>query len=252
MQTRGAVPVVDIAPFRSGPFEAARPVVDQVRAALETIGFFVITGHGISPDLQARTLDVGSEFFDLSEEEKLRYCDVPNTFLGYNPLGAERVAYAHHDESAPDLKANYTVGRIDVDREDPYYRSDAGRQWFPPNIWPERPARFRETMAAYGEAGERLAQTLMELFARALDLSPDFFAKKIDKCMTYLRVLDYPALAGPARHNQFRIGPHSDYGTLTLVTADGPGLDKGCIEKRCLRRITERRGHQTRFPTALG
>ncbi len=220
----GIVPVVDLEAFRNdASTDAARRVVDEVRDALETIGFFVVTGHGIPASLQDRTLAVGRAFFDLSEPDKLRCCDDQN-FLGYNPLGAERVAYAHHDESGPDLKANFTAGRIGIDRSDPYFDCEAGRQWFPPNLWPERPEEFRETLAEYAQAGERLAHTLMELFARALELEPGYFRDKVEKCMTYLRVLDYPALPDVPQPNQYRIGPHSDYGTLTLVTADGPGL----------------------------
>ena len=231
MRSSDTVPVIDINPFRvantpgaPGAAEGRQAVIDQVRQALETIGFFVITGHGLAPDLQARTLRVAREFFDLPEDEKLRYCQVPRSFMGYNPVGAERVAYAHHDESAPDLKANFTMGRMDVDERDPYYGCETGRQMFQPNIWPVRPARFRSVLTEYSAAGEALALCLMEIFALALELPQDYFANKIDKSMNFLRVLDYPALSQPPRPRQFRIGPHSDYGTLTLVTADGPGL----------------------------
>jgi len=231
MHSSDAVPVIDVSPFRVGNTpgsprvaESRRAVIDQVRQALETIGFFVITGHGLAPDLQARTLGVAREFFDLPEDEKLRYCQVPHSFMGYNPVGAERVAYAHHDESAPDLKANFTMGRVDIDERDPYYSCETGRRMFQPNIWPVRPARFRSVLTEYAVAGEQLALTLTEIFALALDLPQDYFADKLDKSLYFLRVLDYPPLTTSPRPKQFRIGPHSDYGTLTLVTADGPGL----------------------------
>ena len=231
MHSSDTVPVIDVSPFRVGATPGApgaaedrQAVIDQVRQALETIGFFVITGHGLAPALQARTLSVAREFFDLPEDEKLRYCQVPHSFMGYNPVGAERVAYAHHDESAPDLKANFTMGRVDIDEGDPYYSCETGRRMFQPNIWPGRPTRFRSVLTEYAVAGEQLALTLTEIFALALDLPQDYFADKLDKSLYFLRVLDYPPLTTPPRPKQFRIGPHSDYGTLTLVTADGPGL----------------------------
>ena len=231
MHSSDTVPVIDISPFRVGATPGApraaedrQAVIDQVRQALETIGFFVITGHGLAPDLQARTLRVAREFFALPEDEKLRYCEVPRSFMGYNPVGAERVAYAHHDESAPDLKANFTMGRVDIDEGDPYYSCETGRRMFQPNIWPVRPAPFRSILTEYAVAGEQLALTLTELFALALDFPQDYFADKLNKSLYFLRVLDYPPLTTSPRPKQFRIGPHSDYGTLTLVTADGPGL----------------------------
>lgn len=224
MPSSHAVPVIDIAPFRAGTSQGMQAVIQEVSHALETIGFFVITGHGLPSDLQARTLQTAREFFDLSEDEKLRYSNVPTTFMGYNPLGAERVAYAHNDDSAPDLKTNFTMGRMDINPTDPYYNSDIGRQMYQANIWPERPAEFQSILTQYSHAGEQLALTIMELFALAVGLPRDYFAGKVEKSMNYLRVLDYPALLTPSRPNQFRIGPHSDYGTLTLVTSDGPGL----------------------------
>jgi isopenicillin N synthase-like dioxygenase len=39
-----------------------------------------------------------------------------------------------------------------------------------------------------------------------------------------MRVLDYPAVTSTPLPGQLRIGAYTDYGTLTLVTADRPGL----------------------------
>ena len=219
-----SVPIIDVAPFLANDPIGTKEIIRQVTRALEHIGFLVLTGHGIDPELQDHTLQVAQAFFDLPEEEKLRYHNVPGTFMGYNPLAAERVAYSHGIETAPDLKANFTVGQPLPDERDPYYISPSGRQMFQPNVWPARPVEFRSTLTAYYGAAERLAETLMELFALALELPRGYFADKIDKAVGFLRVLDYPALPTPPHPNQFRIGPHSDYGSLTLVTADGPGL----------------------------
>jgi isopenicillin N synthase-like dioxygenase len=45
------VPVIDIAPYRSGNRAAARRVADRVGEACRDIGFLVIAGHGIDPAL---------------------------------------------------------------------------------------------------------------------------------------------------------------------------------------------------------
>jgi isopenicillin N synthase-like dioxygenase len=224
MNSLYSVPVIDVAPFLANDQVETKKIIQQVNRALERIGFLVLTGHGIDPELQDRTLQVAQAFFDLPEDEKLRYHNVPGTFMGYNPLAAERVAYSHGIETAPDLKANYTLEPLVIDERDPYYTSPTGRQMFQPNVWPVRPVEFRPTLTAYYRAAEALTKTLMELFALALELPREYFTDKIDKAVSFLRVLDYPALTTPPLPNQFRIGPHSDYGTLTLVTADGPGL----------------------------
>src|SRR5262245_5272148 len=102
------VPIIDVAPFLSGDPAGTQEVVRQVGRACETIGFFVLTGHGVDPALQSRTFQICCEFFDLPEEEKLRYHSVPGTYLGYNPMGSERVAYSRGEKTPPDLNANFT------------------------------------------------------------------------------------------------------------------------------------------------
>ena len=219
-----SVPVIDVASYISGKPGAAEGLVPEVRRALEQIGFLVLTGHGIDRELRQRALDVSKAFFDLPEDEKRICHNVPGTFLGYNPLAAERVAYSHGIETAPDLKANYTIGRPQIDQSDPYYTGPVGRTVFPPDVWPSRPADFKDILVEYFKVAESLATRLMRLFAIALDLPNEYFDKKLDKASNFLRLLDYPPLEVDPQPNQFRIGPHSDYGTLTLVAADGPGL----------------------------
>ena len=50
-------------------------VVEDVRRACEEIGFLVIAGHGVDPELVAQVGSLSREFFDLPTEEKLRFRD---------------------------------------------------------------------------------------------------------------------------------------------------------------------------------
>ena len=45
------VPVIDIAPFRTGDAATRRAVVAAIGQAVHDIGFLVITGHGVDPAL---------------------------------------------------------------------------------------------------------------------------------------------------------------------------------------------------------
>jgi len=49
---------------------ARQAVADEVGRAVNDIGFLVITGHGIDPDLVAEVQAVSNAFFDLPEDEK--------------------------------------------------------------------------------------------------------------------------------------------------------------------------------------
>jgi len=59
-------------------------------------------------------------------------------------------------------------------------------------------------------------------------LAEDFFDRKIDRQVSGLRLRNYPApdhSAGPPRPGQLRVGPHSDFGGVTILKpeADVPG-----------------------------
>ena len=62
------VPVIDVAPFRDG--RARQAVADEVGRAVREIGFLVITGHGVAPELIAAVQRASTAFFDLPEAEK--------------------------------------------------------------------------------------------------------------------------------------------------------------------------------------
>ena len=88
--------------------------------------------------------------------------------------------------------------------------------------WPARPAHFRDAWEAYYEAMVKLSENLMNFFAAALRVDPAYFASRIDRHLSALRGLNYPALDSEPQPGQLRAGAHSDYGTLTILLP-GPG-----------------------------
>ena len=64
--------------------------VKQMGEALQDIGFFALTGHGIDVDAIKKSYSVADEFFQLSQEEKNRY-EQAELFRqrGYTPYGVE-------------------------------------------------------------------------------------------------------------------------------------------------------------------
>ena len=81
-------------------------------------------------------------------------------------------------------------------------------------------------MQSYYEQANQLAQDLLGVFALALGLERDWFKSKVDHSMASLALNHYPAQTEPALPGQLRAGPHTDYGTLTIVapTAAPGGL----------------------------
>ena len=66
---------------------------------------------------------------------------------------------------------------------------------------------------------DALHLTLLEVCAAALQLDTDFFAQHARRNDNTLNVNWYPAVAsaGAPRPGQYRIGPHTDFGTLTVL-----------------------------------
>jgi isopenicillin N synthase-like dioxygenase len=66
-----SVPIIDVAPLRHGDAAAQRAVARAVDDACRSIGFLVITGHGVPAALIERIDAVSRQFFDLSLTAKM-------------------------------------------------------------------------------------------------------------------------------------------------------------------------------------
>jgi isopenicillin N synthase-like dioxygenase len=220
------VPVVDIAGYFSGDPAVKQAIARAVDAACRSIGFLVIAGHGVPDGVIAEMERVTRAYFAQPLEVKRRdMTRNPAFYRGYLEIGSSNVAYTLDDETgAPDYCERYTINRPVIDTADPYYQTEKGRRIFAPNIWPSSLPEFEAAWTAYDGCMERLAQTLMRLFALALDLDERWFDDKIDKHMTNMAANWYPDQRVPPKPGQLRIGAHSDYGSLTILKAeDKPG-----------------------------
>lgn len=218
------VPVIDLQPWFSGTPEGKAAVAREVDAACRSIGFLVITHHQIAPQLIARVADASRRFFALPLADKRRV-DRPrdDAVRGYSAVGEEGLSYSLEEAAPGDLKESFSIGPSGVP-DDAYHRGPAAGAHFEPNLWPQGIDDFQEAYTAYFDAMSDLARSLMCMFAVGLGLPETFFDDKIDKHISMFRVLSYPAQAEPPLPGQMRAGAHSDYGSLTIVLPDGPGL----------------------------
>jgi isopenicillin N synthase-like dioxygenase len=70
---------------------------------------------------------------------------------------------------------------------------------------------------------ERLVRLLLELFAIALDLPTRWFDDKVDHDMSNLGANYYPPQPTPPEPGQLRKGPHTDWGSVTILLHDDAG-----------------------------
>jgi isopenicillin N synthase-like dioxygenase len=234
-----AIPLIDLTPARTGDRAARREAARLIDAACTEIGFFTITGHGVPPAAMEALRAKAHAFFALPlAEKRLAAPPVPGTPRGYIALGIEALSYGNDPAraaemaaplrdaeggalraAAPDLKEYYHFGR-ERWPDEPYYTSAEGRRYFIPNLWPAKPQGFCAAAERYYGEMERLVVLLMRLAALGLGLDEEFFADKIDKHITAMRLNFYPALTHMPEPGQLRAGEHTDYGTFTILNGE--------------------------------
>ena len=219
-----AVPVVDISPYWQGDSAARRALAAEVDQMCREIGFMVISGHGVDPQLVSAVEETSRAFFDLPLAEKMRIVrPAPDVTRGYMPLKAEVLVRSRGGDAKGDLNESLMIGPVDVSDSAYHTAPEAGRH-FARNLWPDRPAELRAAYESYYRVMDSLAIDLMRLFALALGLPEKYFDPSVDRSISRLRVRNYPAPDVPPEPGQLRAGAHSDYGSLTILkTEDRPG-----------------------------
>src|SRR5262245_31997848 len=149
-----AIPVIDIEPYRAGDAAGTRRVAEAVGAACEQIGFLVIEGHGVPDSLVRRVFEVSLAFFDRPLAEKLALrSDDPGIPRGYSALASKSLGRTYGLDTPPDLREQFFVGPPEDWRAHFSAHPGAARV-YAPNVWPERPAEFREVFTEYYRAQE--------------------------------------------------------------------------------------------------
>lgn len=219
------IPIVDISALRAGGPELTR-LAHDVGQLCEQVGFLVVVGHGVDPADVAAIDAVAREFFHLPLAEKLiSRSPLPDVYRGYTPSEASALAATYGLDTPPDLCELFTVNRFD----DPVTAVRSGLRpgregFFAPNVWPARPAALRPVLERWYGVMEQLALDLMGLFALALGQPQGFFAPFFDEHITNLTLNYYPPQERPPAPGQLRRGPHTDWGSLTILYQDdSPG-----------------------------
>lgn len=212
------VPVIDLAPWFHGTADDRARVARSVDAALRETGFLLITGHGVPDGLRADLRAAAKRFFALPAEVKERYA-VTVGGRGWLPPGVEANGYAEGTPTPPDLKESFAVG-ADRPTGDP----GVDAVWFLPNVYPSETPELQTLMEDYLGRMRGLADELLRLCAAALELPEDFFTSRTRHPSYTLNVNWYPPISvtGVPEPGQFRIGPHTDFGTVTILDRE-PG-----------------------------
>src|SRR5437762_8938552 len=154
IRSSSTIPVIDFGPCVSGVLGAVTSTARALRQALEEVGFFVMTGHGVPQHLIDQTFSEARRFHDqpMAAKMALRMNEHNN---GYMALG--RYAVWTSDVNAndkPDLNEAFFCKR-ERRADDPLLRS--GRRFVGPNRWPDDLPGFRQRVLAYTDAMDALS-----------------------------------------------------------------------------------------------
>jgi isopenicillin N synthase-like dioxygenase len=206
------IPVIDLAPVLAGA-DPTR-VVDELRYALTEVGFFQVVGHGLDRALLEAAYESMAQIAALPDADRRALM---------RPRAQSRGLHDEIDQEGRVLHRSLQF--ITYDDLAAAQADDAvggHPDYFVPNVWPEMLPGFRIAWKQYGLAARGLARQLMSLFARTLDLPPDFFEEPFAKDVTLFSVNLYPPQ--PVDEDYYEdviLNPHADSGGLTVLHQRG-------------------------------
>jgi len=199
-----SLPIIDITDLGSVDSAARCSVAALIGRACREVGFFVITGHGVTSAVIGDTFAASAAFFAQPGEVKRA--------MAIGRLGSNR-GYVGTGIEALDEKSG-------ADHKEAFNLIWTDGLTRPANVWPDLPG-FQAVVQRYFDALLEVGRKLHAAFALDLGLEEDFFSDKIDRPQATLRLLHYPVPRAEAPAGQIGAGAHTDYGNVTLLATDG-------------------------------
>ncbi|MDY6860912.1 MAG: 2-oxoglutarate and iron-dependent oxygenase domain-containing protein [Pseudomonadota bacterium] len=205
------IPVIDITPLRDGTDPAG--VAKALHDASKGLGFIYVKGHGIPDSIIEDARAAAYDFFhaDAADKQTVRVSASHRGWLGQG--GAKM-----QDDAKADLKESFIWGFQDVDGVTPDDHPLRGD-----NRWPAFQPGLEEAAMAYFRHAHEVAHHLMRGFALGLALPEGFFLKTADMPLSRCSFVYYPPQEASAGTDQFGVGPHTDFGVLTVLCQDNVG-----------------------------
>mgnify|MGYP001179781380 FL=1 len=202
------IPVIDISSLVLG--EADIEVAKSLHHASQNLGFLYVTGHGMDPHLINQLYQSGLTFFRASDEQK-QSVSVSKNHRGWLGSGQAKM----DDNALSDFKESYIWGAEDAQHYGDHTLRGSNR-------WPAFAPQLESLGNAYFNQAHQVAHHLMRGFALGLGLNEDFFLQTTQRPLSRASLVYYPNQE-ETNPNQFGVGPHTDFGTLTLLCQDHVG-----------------------------
>jgi isopenicillin N synthase-like dioxygenase len=206
-----AMPIVDIGPLRDG--SDPEGVADALHRASRDVGFLYVANHGIPAPVLTEAQTQAMAFFRRPHSDKQSVA-ISAQHRGFLSVGAARM----QDGMLPDLKESFVWGYEDALGHTPQDHPLRGA-----NQWPHDMPELRAAALAFSTQADAVARQLLEGFALGLGQAPTFFLQTSSRPMSRAAFVYYPAQPASSGPNQFGVGPHTDFGVLTVLCQDDTG-----------------------------
>ena len=224
----GELSVIDVSRMFSDQLSDRQAVAAQVRKACQEIGFFYITSHGISDSVANAAVEATLEFFrqPLELKEKVRF---DHGMEGYGLIDNEQVNKTEPIDVYEKFKLQYRPS-LDPTSKLPGYPTGGVYQEFPWEKTASVPS-FQPAMTDCFTVRLQLARRLIRICALALELPEDYFDEMVAEPFAAIALNYFPTpntvntgTSGEESLEHVGLGSHTDFGLITLLWQDHPGL----------------------------
>ncbi|MGW3666407.1 isopenicillin N synthase family dioxygenase [Streptomyces sp. NPDC005141] len=209
------LPIIDLSAADRGP-QARALLHAQLHSAAHDVGFFQLTGHGVSEAETGALLRAMHRFFALPEADRLAIDNIGSPhFRGYTRTGDERTGGSRDWRDQLDIGAE-RVARTPGPGEPAYWWLEG------PNQWPAALPELRTATLAWIERLSAVAARLLRELLTAIGAPAAFYDPVFgERAHPHLKLVRYPGSAGDGADQG--VGAHKDYGFLTLLLQDQVG-----------------------------
>lgn len=216
------VPAIDISAWvRDGTHKERSAVADEVDVACREVGFMQVLGHGVPASVIQGLGEAMDCFFELGIEEKKEWVTPRGINRGYSPPKAESLSLSLGVESAKRMNDFFEAFNVGSAASDYPRLGLESNPDYAENVWPDV-LKFRPKVERYFAEAQRVARTMTDIFAAALQLPDGFFESYTDHSIDVLRMNNYALPPGTVDLDGDLIGmsEHTDFGIVTVLWAD--------------------------------
>lgn len=206
-----SIPVIDISDLRDGQFTAE--IGKALHETSQNLGFIYVKGHGIPENVIDAARDNAYRFFRGDTKQKSTVA-ISAKHRGWLSPGDAKM----QDDLKPDLKESFVWGYQDSDGNTPSDHPLRG-----PNQWPPFVPELEACAMDYFHQAHHVAHLLMRGFAAGLNLDSDLFLRSSSQPLSRASFVYYPPQPESLGEDRFGVGPHTDFGVLTVLCQDSVG-----------------------------